>query len=254
MKRLLALGFSLLICGAALSQITGEVYYNMTVNLHKRLPDNDRGNRMREFLPETMDVKNVLILDKTESLYKAYEDSADAKVDFEDEEDRRKSFLKKRLAPPNDVTYINTESGEVVEKKEFMDKVFLIEDSVSLSRWKMTGEMMEVSGYNCMKAEFLPPEGDTNEVYIWFTPEIVSSAGPAGYGGLPGLILYVNVNDGEVVISLDKIVTKEIEKGVIEKPKKGKKVTKAEFEEIRRKKMEEQRKNWGGHGHGGGRH
>lgn len=253
MNKLFALLFSMVIGGISTAQITGEVYYSMTVNLHKRLPDNDRGNRMREFLPETMEVKNVLILDKTESLYKTYEDTADAKVDFEGEQDRHKKFLKKRLAPPNDVTYTNTETGEVIEKKDFMDKIFLIKDSISLTRWKMTGEMMEVSGYNCMKAEFIPTEGDSNEVYIWFTPEIVSASGPAGYGGLPGLVLYVNVNDGEVVISLDKIVTKEIEKGIIKKPKKGKVVTKEEFEEIKRKKMEEQKKNWGGHG-GGGRH
>lgn len=244
---------TLLISALSFGQITGEIYYTTTINLHKGLPDNERGKRMKEFTPETMVVNNVLYLDSTESLYRVVEDTLEEEVNFEEMENRRMMFLKKRFAPANDAIYMNIETGEVIEKKEFMDKIFLIKDTMRTANWKFTGETMDVGGYSCMRADYIPEEGDTNTVSVWFTPEIISASGPAGYGGLPGLILYVNINDGQMTIALDKLVIKEIEKGKIEKPKKGKVVTMDEFKEIRRKKMEEQRKNWQGHGHGGGR-
>lgn len=233
-------------------QITGEVYYTTTINLHKGLPNDDHGQRMKEYIPETMVVNNVLYLDSTESLYKVVEDTVE-EVNFDDMENRRMMFLKKRFAPANDAIYTNMSTGEIVEKKEFMDKIFLIKDTIRSTNWKFSGETMDVGGYSCMRADYIPPAGDTTQISVWFTPEMISASGPAGYGGLPGLILYVNVNDGQMTISLDRLVIKKIAEGIIEKPKKGKVVTMEEFEEIKQKKMEEQRKNWQGHGHGGGR-
>ena len=48
-----------------------------------------------------------------------------------------------------------------------------------------------------MKAEYIPDEGDSIKVDVWFTPEVPVSSGPAGYGGLPGLIVFVDVNEGK---------------------------------------------------------
>lgn len=240
------------------AQLTGEVHYTTKVNMHKDLPDTERGKRMKEFLPEFMDFENLLIFTGTQTVYKNVHDENE-EVNFEDEEDRRKSMMKKRMAPANDIIYTNVETGLVVEKKEFMDKIFLIKDSIINSKWKLTGETMMVSDMNCMKAEYLPTPGDstdTLQMYVWFTPEIPVSSGPAGYGGLPGLIVYLNEYNGSKEISLSTIVMREVADGEIEEPKKGKEVTREEFDEIRRQKMEERRKQWEGQGggHGGPPH
>jgi GLPGLI family protein len=202
-----------------------------------------------------MDFENMLVFTGTESIYKNIE-SEETEVNFEEENNRHMKMMKKRMAPANDIIYTNMESGEVVSKKDFMDKVFLIKDSISSSRWKLSGETKVVSGMNCMKADYIPVASDstdTLEMFVWFTPEIPVSSGPAGYGGLPGLIVYINIEDGQREISLSKIVMREVEEKEIVKPKKGKVVSGEEFEEIKRKKMEEQRKNWEGSG-GSGRH
>lgn len=256
MKNLSLLLF-LVVSLAVNAQLSGEIHYATTVNMHKNLPDDERGERMKKWIPETMDFENLLLFTGTETVYKNVHNEGE-EVNFEDEEDRRKSMIKKRMAPANDIIYTNVETGEVVEKKEFMDKIFLIRDSIVNSRWKLTGEMKVVSDMNCLKAEYIPNAADsldTLQMYVWFSPEIPVSSGPAGYGGLPGLIVYLNEFDGTKVISLTKIVMREIDKGEIEEPKKGKEVTREEFYEIVMKKMEEQRKNWeGGHGGGGHKH
>lgn len=210
---------------------------------------------MREYVPEFMDFDNLLIFSSTESVYKNIELATEEGTDFDAEDDHRKNWMKKRMAPANDIVYTNIEEELVIQKKEFMDKVFLIKDSLSIAKWKMTGEMKEVSGMNCMKAEYIPDVNDstdTMQMYVWFTPEIAIASGPAGYGGLPGLIVYVNINDSRKEISLSKMVMRDLEKDEIEEPKKGKVVTQAEFDEIQRKKMEEQRKQYEGQKGGGG--
>ncbi|UKN03751.1 GLPGLI family protein [Paracrocinitomix mangrovi] len=255
MKIKLIAAFVLLLSNLMVSaQLSGEVQYTTKINMHKNIPDTERGKRMKQFVPEFMDFKNTLLFTATETVYKNVPDE-DEGVEM-DEDQRRQSWMKKRMAPANDIVYTNVETNEVVEKKEFMDKVFLIEDSIVAAKWKLTGEMKEVSGMNCMKAEYVPAANDstdTLQMYVWFTPEIAVSSGPAGYGGLPGLIVYLNENDGTKEISLSTIVMREIKKEEIEEPKKGKKVTREEYHEIVRKKMEEQRKQWegqkGGHWH-----
>ena len=246
---------------AVSAQLAGEISYKTVVNLHKMFGDSERGKRMKEFIPETSDFENQLLFSSDETLYKnVAEDEAEVvTVGSEDPGQgrgaRMMNYMKKRMAPPNDVVYCDVKNGLIVEKKEFMDKTFLIKDTLNLATWKLTGEQKEVSGMMCMKAEYIPAEGDTDVVIAWFTPEIAVSSGPAGYGGLPGLILHLDKNDGQVIISVSNIVMRELEKKEIVEPKKSKVVTQEEYDEIVMKKMEEQRKNWSGDGgrHGGHR-
>ena len=82
------------------------------------------------------------------------------------------------------------------------------------------------------------------EVTAWYTMQIPVSQGPAEYWGLPGLILEVNA--GKTTILCSKIVMNPTEKNEIKKPSKGKEVTKQEYNDIIKKKMEEMREMYGG--------
>lgn len=236
---------------SGLAQLSGEVTYTSKINMHRDLPNDERGDRMRSFMPEFIDFKSQLLFTSTETVYKNVQDSTQG-VSL-DEQDQRKQRMMKRMSSPDDIVYCNVQEGLTVEKKTFMDKVFLIRDTISLNQWKLTGEQKEVSGMNCMKAVHIPKEGDTTKVIVWFTPEIPVSSGPGGFGGLPGLIVFLDLNDGKMQISLNSIVMRDIAAGEIEEPKKGKEMTQAEFEDMRREKMEQMRKQWESQGGGHGR-
>ena len=71
----------------------------------------------------------------------------------------------------------------------------------------------------------------------WYTPQIPVSNGPEEFWGLPGLIL--EIQDGKLTIACTEIVMNPTEKVEIKKPKKGKKVTQAKFDEIMDKHSKE---------------
>ena len=62
--------------------------------------------------------------------------------------------------------------------------------------------------------------------------DIQCPSGPEQYGGLPGLILELNVNEGEIVFSAIDIKTKDFDKKLVKAPTNGKKITRKEFQKM----------------------
>ncbi|OYQ37935.1 GLPGLI family protein [Flavobacterium cyanobacteriorum] len=169
--------------------------------------------------------------------------------------------------------YKNIKDKSFAIEKEIFGKEFLINDTLPKINWKMENESKKIGNYTCYKATAVIPvnksdfrnlrrkqatdkkedkkdeaQRTTNfmdmvempkEVTItaWYSPEIPVSQGPENYWGLPGLIL--EVNDGKTIILCSKVVLNTKEKAEIKAPKKGTKVTQAEFDTIVAKKMEE---------------
>ena len=100
--------------------------------MHRDLPDDERGERMRSFMPEFVEFNNVLLFTMDETVYKVAPKEEEVNLDMDHLEKRRQRMMK-RMAPVNDIIYTNVAEGLVVEKKEFMDKVFLIRDTINLS-------------------------------------------------------------------------------------------------------------------------
>ena len=88
------------------------------------------------------------------------------------------------------------------------------------------------------------------EVVAWYTMQIPVSNGPGEFSGLPGLIL--EVNSGKTTVLCSSITLNPEVKEDIKEPSKGKEVTKKEYQDIVKKKMEEMREMYGGR-RGGGR-
>lgn len=102
---------------------------------------------------------------------------------------------------------------------------------------------MKILDYLCMKAEF----SDTADTYIaWFTPQIPIANGPGEYGGLPGMILMLDKNNGERTITATEIIEEEVDEELLVEPTKGKEVTSEEFREIMHEKMKEMGGQGGG--------
>lgn len=92
--------------------------------------------------------------------------------------------------------YNTKKSEDIVET---FGKKYSIEDDIPKYKWKILNEIKEVAGYLCMKAETYDPVKDQT-IVAWFSDAIPSQAGPEGFGGLPGMILEININNGCLIV------------------------------------------------------
>lgn len=186
--------------------------------------------------------------------------------------------------------YKNVKEQQLLQEQEFFGKQFLIKDSLPDLQWEMGTETKQIGQYTCFKAtavkkvdEFdwssmrrrnrdkddAEKKKDSTEsadaenknpmdeievpkeiiVTAWYTPQIPVNNGPGEYSGLPGLILEINADRTTMLCT--KIVLNPEEKDEIKKPSKGKEVTRKEYNEIVKNKMEEMREMYGGRRGGG---
>lgn len=177
----------------------------------------------------------------------------------------------KKLADPADVgmtvminidgsgkQYKNLKDKVVLTESDIFDKEFLVKDSLSKLDWKLENETKKIGIYTCRKAtakvvnmnKVFNPEDTADKainildkaekekfITAWYAPEIPVSQGPGSYWGLPGLIL--EVHDGSVSLLCSKVVLNPKQKIDISAPKKGKKISKAEFDKIVEQKTNE---------------
>ncbi len=68
------------------------------------------------------------------------------------------------------------------------------------------------------------------------------------YGGLPGLILSVELDEGKNIIVAKSVDLSPVSKDIIVRPEKGKKVSREEFDKIVAEKMKETGGNAGSSG------
>ena len=80
---------------------------------------------------------------------------------------------------------------------------------------------------------------DTIPLTAWFTPQIPVSIGPNGYGGLPGMIMQIDQNNGDLLITATDVSVDSPNMELIVAPTKGKKVNKDQYKKIVDDKMKE---------------
>ena len=223
-------------------QTEGEVVYTETIKMQIDLPD-DMDEKMKAMIPSSQSYTKSLIFNEKESLYNDWDAGENEDLEISHEEDGMDfQMVMKR---PENVFYTDLVNKSIVNKQEFFGRNFLISGEVTAYPWKLTGEQKKINDFICQKATCVHNE---QNIEAWFAPQVPLSTGPSGYGGLPGLILEVDVNDGERTITPLKINLGEIQENKIEKPTKGKKVTKEEFTKIRDEKMKEMNAETGGGG------
>ena len=221
-----------------MAQNSGEIIYEQKVDIHRRMT----GNRaqFKDMVPQFRTNKMILLFNETEAMYTASKEEADASGDVVAGQSGRGRFMRMRMmgGGANNIVWLNHDEGNRVEQREFMDKKFLIKGAPEAYAWKMTGESMQVGQYQCFKATY---QDSVENIVAWFTPQIAVPIGPAKYGQLPGLILHVDINEGERTLTALEINLKEIDAKELKEPTKGKEVTEEEFRKIMREKMKEMR-------------
>ncbi|MBT8397069.1 MAG: GLPGLI family protein, partial [Gemmatimonadetes bacterium] len=119
-------------------------------------------------------------------------------------------------------TYVRYEDGMIAETRDFMTRQFLLTGTRPAYQWKLTGEQSEFLGYAVQKATAVQ---DSSMIEAWFTPEIPVPAGPGPYGGLPGMILSVSVNDGQTLYSATEVKLETVDASAIKAPVDGDQVS-----------------------------
>lgn len=277
MRSLIILLFAMLtITANSQSNFQGKAVYmsktTMDMNFGGRQMSEDQKKRIAQRMKSFLEKTYILNFNKTESSYKEEE----------------------KLGAPGQggggrfggmmnnfsggLKYKNTKDAIVLEEREFFGKKFLISEDSKKPEWKLGSETKKIGNYTCFKAT-LKKEVDessfaafgrrgrrnakdekkeskkrTIEVVAWYSPQIPVSQGPGEYWGLPGLIL--EINSDKTTILCTEITMNPKDKVVLKMPKKGKKVTREEYNKIVAKKMTEMREQYrgrGGRGRGRGR-
>lgn len=135
--------------------------------------------------------------------------------------------------------YTRLEDDRYVEVREFLGRTFRIPGERPAFAWKLTGEVATFLGHPVYQAI---ARQDSTTIEAWFTPDIPISAGPAQYGGLPGLILTLAVDSNRVVYTATAI---DLETAIapITAPVEGSEVTRAEYDRIVAEKQAEMAKS-----------
>ena len=136
----------------------------------------------------------------------------------------------------------NFENNTMHDAIDLVGKTYIIDDSLRAPKWKILTEMKEIAGHICMNA-FWNDTLKKQKVVAWYALDIKNNGGPNRFFGLSGLILEVNINDGALVITADKIEEKKLTTELdFPKKIKGKKIKEKDYTEILRKFFAEKRK------------
>lgn len=193
-------------------------------------------------MPKEFAHNTVLYIDDSVSLYKNAPEQPE--TPGMDDNDGGQHFHM-HFAPPENQVYTDYADSQMTSLHSFMERDFLVDGHFGDNAWKLTGKQKMLLNYPCLEATRQVDSATFAEV--WFTPLIAVPAGPSSFNGLPGLILEVNVNNGDLVIEAVS-VNNSVDATQIVKPDKGKKVSEEEYEQI----VEEKRKEMGDQGGPGG--
>lgn len=148
----------------------------------------------------------------------------------------------------SDVYYTSMSDSMVTDRRQIMDRSFIMEDKWVTPEWEIPANQSPNMAYTLPSKLAIATsiEGDTLTAY--FTETIPSGIGPRGYGGLPGAIVYLKVqNEGAYTEYTMKTMQPNPEELELTKPSDGDVITREKFEKITKKReaaLERRRRGW----------
>ena len=254
----------LFICLAA-QQKVGTITFERKINMHRIIQD----EQMRAMMPEFRTSEHLLLFSDSVSVYKLVPED-EAPDPFAGGGGGGPRMMMRFGADGGDL-YKNFSQSKSIQSSELGGKNFLIIDSIRQQPWKLSLETKQILGYNCHKATRKmnqpmmgmrritmtngggTPSVDTSsknkpaikeiEIVAWFADDLISPVGPENYGQLPGVILELNIDNGQTIYTA-KEVKKTVDVKELKEPKKGKVVTQQEYMKL----MQDLKSNQGGPG------
>lgn len=192
--------------------------------------ENQKRFKVLYFSPEAALFKNLDPKDDGSSKLSAGDDNMQIKIQFESGESK---------------IFTDLAQQKMIRQEDFMGKRFLIDGDMEGTPWKLEKETKEILGYVCSKAVHYNDEDTT---IAWYTSKIPVPVGPMGVGELPGLVLEVAFNGGELTLTAEEIDFTAPESAVFKAPSSGKKITQEKFEKLRKQKEAEMKEFQGNGG------
>ena len=200
---------------------SGKIEYEKRINMHaatKNLMNNLTGlsatvytqayDEFKRTAPQFATLNSTLIFNDNKSLFTPITPTQPIK-----------DMLGTPLAKQFNTVYTNMADNKTVMLKDVYGDRFLISDSLSKIKWKLTDETQEVAGYTCRRANGLIQ--DSVYVVAFYTDKIWMSSGPESFSGLPGMILKVALPYENVIWTATKVVTDPLPTTAIIAPAKG---------------------------------
>jgi GLPGLI family protein len=202
----------------------------------------DKSPEATALLPKEQIFKKLLYFNPAASIYIA---DQSGEISDEIEQQSENGLIKIKMDHPDEKYYCDLQEKNMTSQRDLMGRKFIVEEDLTKSEWKLTGKEKHILNYACMEAT---KNESGRSISAWYTTAIPISSGPARFAGLPGIILAVGINNGQLMMTAVKISLQEIDNKIIVKPSDGKKVTKEEFDKIRADKQKEMQDQEGGDG------
>ncbi|MBI1781787.1 MAG: GLPGLI family protein [Sphingobacteriales bacterium] len=227
MKRIIALLIASALFQWVAAQVKeGKITYEEKIDMYRRIPKENE--QMRAMMPQFRTTKYELLFADNKSVYQKQEEETDLS-------EQPQGGMIIRFGGADNIYFKDFNSNKSIEKRDLMEKEFIVEDTIHNIGWKLVdGETKTILGHVCKKATGKSERG--MDLIAWYTEDIILSAGPAQFSGLPGLILGLDISNAEITYTAQEIKN-EVKKADIKAPAKGKKVTPDEFVKIRMELM-----------------
>ncbi|MFY7898689.1 MAG: GLPGLI family protein [Chitinophagaceae bacterium] len=250
----------------------GTITYERKINTWRRITD----EQMRAMIPEYRVSKHVLMFNDSTSVYKMLpEDEAPDPFAGGNGGGVRIAF--RGSGADAGELYKNFANSTSIQSTELGGKNFLITDSIKKLPWKITSDTKQILGYTCRKAvrKMQAPAGPISitrittrtdggnaqsdtaktvnptpkmkdiEVVAWFAENLPVPVGPDANTSLPGAVLEVDIDNGGTVFVATE-VKKTVDANALKEPKKGKKITAADYQKMMIEMMQNQIPSGGG--------
>lgn len=219
-------------------QVSGSILYEVTLDIHRRIPK--EREEMKAMIPQYRTENYRLFFSPSETLYKV-------EVDADSDVAGSQGGMRMMFRTPKSETYVDKASRERRLLQDFMNKKYLITDTLKIAPWKIGNEQMKILGQLCQMAYYTDDSDTTNiqEITAWFALQMPPFTGPESYGTLPGTVLAVDINNGERVYVARKIEWSDTPPSEIKKIDRGEAIKAADYKEMVRVQTEKMRAAYG---------
>lgn len=240
MKVLNFLPFLLAPLAVSAQQTSGTVTYEQSLAL------DIKGENLPEGLADLIKKQkseSVLYFNPVASIYQDKEKST---TEPEDYKSGNMNIIVSRSSD-GEQYYSDFNNKKSIQQKSLMGKTFLVNAPLEYTKWKFSGRQKKILDLPCMEAINI---NGTDTVTAWYTTAIPVSSGPMIYGGLPGLILELNIGK-QLNLVANKIEPADSKtQNLIKAPTKGKKISNEDYNKLALEKAKEMEKEFGRNGNG----
>lgn len=213
---------------------TIKVEFEKTTSVRQLMKDLQEGNSWYEQFKDRYPVSVLSYYDFTgDTSRSVYQPIKEVPVD-------PRSFY--RPIGDKNIVYTDYKKGISISQKPVFEETFLVEDSLMKIKWKITGDIRSIAGYDCRKA--IGVLNDSIAVFAFYAEELLINGGPEGIQGLPGMILGMGIPRLHATWFATKVEVFDVKMNKVVPATKGKKVNRSSMMST----LERLAKDWGTYG------